>query len=437
MVPPNATADRTCSPCEQGSFSDTANAPNCTDCPADTFQLKPGQPYCETKQPCAPGTFEAANATDSSSARCRKCPRGRSNTQSNAAECTECPVGRHTNGTNRVTCVPCAPGHSGSGKLRDSAQHCQRCPPGHFQPAQAQGGCLKCRDGFVCPWNSTFEQSCRDNEFVVKEEQVCRPCPRVGPDGEAECKGGKMLLKDGFFNSATLRSGAAQGNGTTAINSRTVFTKCPCAKCCGVNNYTGATQCRFGTSGTLCATCQKEPERYHRQASGVCVACPQVNLGAFLRAESAQFATLGLLVLLVLALAAMDARAEWKRCRWLQQRLQGLQQRFAWKLKILVNFLQFLTLAGAVYAIKWPPLFSNFLGARPFFNLDLFKFLPLDCVFDFDADSALYASTLIFVALVALAVLAQHAKRLGALGYLAAKADALTNAGTSLALIPR
>ena len=46
--------------------------------------------------------------------------------------------------------------------------------------------------------------------------------------------------------------------------------------------------------------------------------------------------------------------------------------------KILVSFGQFVTLAGPVYAINWPPIFRDFLKALPQFNLDFFRFVPFE-----------------------------------------------------------
>jgi hypothetical protein len=422
----NATDQSTkrCELCPVMHFSDTVNAARCERCPPGKFQDETGQPYCEAKQPCVPGKFEA-NATDTSSTRCESCAPGRISFSTNEPNCTECANGQFTSEVPRVICTPCPPGRFGSasGPAKDSALHCQPCAPGRFQPNQAQSKCQRCREDTVCPHSSTFEQACRGNEFVVKEEQACRACPRVGPGGEAECKSGRLVMKDGFFNNAVPRSGAVQGAGT-AVNGQTVFAKCPCTKCCGVNNYTGATQCRLNTAGTLCAICQAG---FHRQTSGSCVPCPQASVTEYLGAQASQFITIALLLLLAMVLSAMDARAEWRHFRWLQHRLQGLRQKFASKTKILVTFGQFVTLAGPVYAISWPPMFRNFLSSLPKFNLDVFGFVPMDCYLPtWSFHTSLVASTLGFVGLGLLAAAAQMAKgKTSCLDAIVHKADAL------------
>jgi hypothetical protein len=369
----NASAAK-CEPCAAQTFSAEKNQDTCEPCPAGKFQDALGQPYCAMKQPCVPGKFEA-NETDSSSNRCESCDPGHISFRTNAPTCIACANGQYTAEVPRIICAPCPPGHFGSGKVsKGSAQHCRPCAPGQFQPLQGKSTCRKCRDDHACPRNSTYQQACRGNEFVVKEEQKCRACPRLGPDGEAECKGGRLVMNDGFFSDAALRSGAAQGNGT-AVNGLTIFTKCPCSACCGVDNYTGATQCRLGTTGTLCAVCKAG---YHRQKGGSCVPCPQTRFADYMQAEASQFITIALLMLLAVALLAMDARAEWRHCRWIQRHLQGVYDKFVNMTKILVGFGQFITLAGPVYTINWPPVFHNFLSGLPQFNLDFFRFVPFE-----------------------------------------------------------
>ena len=276
--------------------------------------------------------------------------------------------------------------------------------------------------------NTTTGQcvSCEDNAFVVKEENACRNCPRIGPSTEATCSRGKLIMRSGFFSSAVARNGTPMlPGGHTSVDGTTIFAKCPCEECCHVSNsYTGEVECRRGTTGTLCAVCKNG---FHRQIGGACVACPQSSFTEFMRAEALQLVTLALLAVLALTLVAMDARSEWHYLRSVQRHVQGLREQFASKTKILVNFGQFVTLAGPVYAIEWPPLFKRFLGRIAFFNLDPFSFVPFDCFMpSWSFHSSLLVSTLSFVGLATVAAVAKGMARSKA-ACLARKADMLVS----------
>eukprot|EP00937_MAST-01D_sp_MAST-1D-sp2_P000588 g588.t1 len=235
----------------------------------------------------------------------------------------------------------------------------------------------------------------------------CRKCPPVGPDEEATCGNGVLKLRNGFWSSAAPKEGGVLIGAETQVGVDTVFTKCPCPECCIVNSYTGNLTCREGTSGILCAVCQKEPVRYHRTLDDRCVECPDVDLGAYLKSQYVQFITLGLLTLLIAALMAMDSRTEWKwwgRIRAVQKKFQGLQARFYAKGKVMFSFGQIATLFKDVYDTPLPPSFIQFAQYLAFFNIDFFRWIPLDCWVDFDFHDGLLLSTLLFLSLPVVAL---------------------------------
>ena len=51
------------------------------------------------------------------------------------------------------------------------------------------------------------------------------------------------------------------------------------------------------------------------------------------------------------------------------------------KLRILISFFQILTQLGVVYSIPWPDMYLDLLANLQFFNVDLFRLAPIDCVF--------------------------------------------------------
>ena len=146
-----------------------------------------------------------------------------------------------------------------------------------------------------------------------------------------------------------------------------------------------------------------------------------------------------LLLLLCIGLAAMDARSEWRYCRAAQKYFQGLRDRFTTKSKIMINFGQVVTLFEKVYAVSFPVIFKDFLQKLSFFNIDFFRWVPIDCYADFNFYAGLVVSTLCFLAMVLLATVASTVKgRLIASDNTVAvalgkRANSLVTAGTLLA----
>ena len=66
------------------------NAEKCERCPSSKYQDLVGQPYCEAKQPCAPGTYSDADGATA----CAKCPNGRYQSAPGQQRCEACEAGR-------------------------------------------------------------------------------------------------------------------------------------------------------------------------------------------------------------------------------------------------------------------------------------------------------------------------------------------------------
>jgi hypothetical protein len=450
---PSTTTDRACEACLAGQVSTSENAKRCDNCTKGRYQPSPEQIACTgcargrvgttigslsstTCAECPAGQVNPSTGKVACQAcaigkvqdhtgqvSCVDCPGGRYQNLPRETQCNECPNGKFTNGTSTggVLCLACKAGlfgnanrganassdtHTAFTANKASALHCHGCPPTFFQPDQGRASCKKCKPGRPCPANSTFEGVCKANEFVMKDKQECRACPRIGPDDEADCGNGNLIMRNGFFSSASFSKSMGD---ITVVSDKTEFTKCPCTECCAVNSYTGTTMCRLGTSGSLCAVCQKEPVRYHRKLDDTCVPCPQESISDFLKEQTLQFVTIGLIVLLCTGLLAMDARAEWRCCRKAQKQVQGTRRLFISKLRIMVNFGQIITLFETVYNVHFPAIFKDFLLKLAFFRIDFFRWIPLDCYTDFDFHAGLVVSTLCFLAL---ALLAAGAKKL-------------------------
>ena len=275
----NKSTQVSCDGCpsgRMGKVEQAASIESCLLCPAGSFSTSPGMTQCDK---CAIGKVQNSIG----SAACSTCHSGQFQNRPGQLLCKDCPDGKFTNGseTGGVICLACKAGKYGklvastsnqlSAKFteptaaRNSSRHCQMCPPTYYQPREGAAACQKCEAKYACPAGSTFQAVCNSNEFVVKEKQECRTCPRIGPNGEATCTGGVLQLRDGFFSSSAHQEGH-----NTTVNADTIFTKCPCTECCKVNSYTGQVECILGTDGPLCAVCQKAPVRFHRQLDDTC-----------------------------------------------------------------------------------------------------------------------------------------------------------------------
>ena len=153
-------------------FSNEVNAEKCEQCPSGKFQDLVGQPYCETKQPCAPGTFEA-NATDISSARCHPCPAKHFSNVSNAVACERCPSGKFQDAEGRPFCEACSEGFVCRANEKTGLVELEQCPPGMRCSGKSVERCVNQIS------NPTTGQcvSCKDGEFADLEHNVCSPCP--------------------------------------------------------------------------------------------------------------------------------------------------------------------------------------------------------------------------------------------------------------------
>jgi hypothetical protein len=410
--------------CPASKYSSEPGATDCTVCEAGTHQPESGRAFCP---PCAEGTWSSAAATN-----CSACAAGTWSAVA-SAKCSACESGRFRNASMAEGCVQCLPGNKPTTNSTACAPYCRvghfcqsglelKCSVGNYQDEQGQAGCKQCASKFfqdeagqaqcvscnstVCA-NGAYRKgcggasagycvSCKDGEFVDRDSNTCRSCPRISADKEAVCTGGKLTLNDGFVSNAALQDGTP---GAKGVNDATVFAACPCKECCHVSfnsfNSTTAMECRLNTRGTLCAVCE---EGYHHQfADDPCVACTNDGVAGFIKRQTALFVALGLFVIL----AAADARFGWRMRKWLQERLLRMWHRLVSKTKILVNFMQLVMLFSPVYGIRFPPAFTSFLSTFSFVNLDFFRWLPLGCYFyGFNFYDELMASTLCFLVLV-------------------------------------
>ena len=364
---PNATVDRTCAPCAVMQFSHEINAASCEPCPSGKFQTAKGQPYCEAKQPCAAGTFDA-NATDSSSARCKPCPAGHW-CQGNAAEsCGSvsqfCPpksstptavaIGHYSTPVNasesqRTGQARCEAGFNCVRGIR------QQCPPGRV----CQLGSATARIGGVVV-NVTAETLCDADMFAFEGE--CLACPERG----ASCTNGQVKLKDDFWYDPQRGSLAAFWGRREEGAVANIYRCAPGS--CALDTATGLPACAVGRHGMLCGVCD---EGYFATDISGCEPCPAATNTA---AETA--GVCGFLLALAAALWAAKRKIEARHPKL----AASIREKLPEVLKLLTGLFQILgAFATVLYRVPWPAAFRAITSVASVFALDVFALPSIRC----------------------------------------------------------
>jgi hypothetical protein len=177
------------------------------------------------------------------------------------------------------------------------------------------------------------------------------------------------------------------------VNETLAFFPCPCRECCRVHNVTGTVTCKEGNVGALCAVCAAD--HYKRSDDGKCVACAQVNVK-----DDIPWPFLGAMVAFITFFLGSDARADWKRFRWLQRHIQGCRRHLVGKSKIVLSFFQIMLLSKTVYRVPFPRIFVDFMNKLAFLRFELFKLVPLRCIAPYDFHNILDAVMVVAVLMV-------------------------------------
>ena len=145
--------------------------------------------------------------------------------------------------------------------------------------------------------------------------------PARGPDGEADCKHGRLVMADGFVSDAASRMGVAQSKHSRQRP-----------------DYIHPVSLQGMLWCQQLYRCDTVPLRHSRHPvcdlSGefssagkrILRSLPANKCGGVHQSEASQFVTLILLLLLAVVLSAMDARSEWRHFRWIQRCMQGMHQ---------------------------------------------------------------------------------------------------------------
>ena len=264
----------------------------------------------------------------------------------------------------------------------------------------------KCGESQVVPADSSRCTNCKGNDFAFHRDRYpqwpdvadqCIKCPHA-PYGEATCDSGLLDFSDGFWHTGLEWHGVNRmhlhhATERSFTNETLAFFPCPCRECCHVHNVTGAVACKQGNAGALCAVCATG--YYKRSDDGSCVACADASVK-----DDVPWGPLLAAAVFVALYLGSDARADWRRCRALQRRIQGCQRHLVGKSKVVLGFFQVLLLSKTVFRVPFPRVFVDFMNKFAFLRFELFKLIPLSCVAPYDFHDILDAVVCVSVVMV-------------------------------------
>lgn len=187
-------ADRVCTACAAGSFSDRDDAAACTahsECEPDEYVSVEGSAtadrVCASVSDCAPGELEEAAPTASTDRQCVACASGTFSSAVNAASCaawTVCAAGEHETqagsaSSDRV-CEACAPGYTSLGG-DSSCANIDEC-------ATDNGGCAQsCHDA-----EGSYSCSCSDGYALDADGHSCNDVDECATPDAGVCTTGAI-----------------------------------------------------------------------------------------------------------------------------------------------------------------------------------------------------------------------------------------------------
>eukprot|EP00937_MAST-01D_sp_MAST-1D-sp2_P000024 g24.t1 len=323
-----------------------------------------------------------------------------------AGERAKCPLGTYEDEHASLRCKPCKAPYFGNITGLDKKTCSGRCPPRR----ECIGGTMlpdRCQLNEVVEGDSARCARCKPDHFAFHSDlymrwaaeitgnDTCIKCPHT-PHDEATCLGGLLRFQQGYWHSGiswiNLANQTRLSHATkeSFTNTELAFYPCPCKACCEVDALTGSVSCSPGNSGALCAVCR--PDYYKRTDTGACVACENVNMS-----QDVPWVALLVLALFLLFFLGSDARAEWRCLRRVQKHVQGCRQVLVGKSKIVLSFFQIMLLTKNIYRVPFPVNFVDFMDKLAFLRFELFKLVPVRCLYAYSFHDILDATVIFSV----------------------------------------
>jgi hypothetical protein len=210
--------ERSCSPCEIGTYSALQGSLVCTTCPEGTYGVASGLSVCVS---CVPGTYWSFSNRQ---AQCLPCPSGKFNVASAQVQCQTCLANTFSDAVGLAT-------------------PCSTCPSG--SKSSIGSAACSCETGFYL--SSSFSAN-----------STCLACPL----------GANCIDSSAIRTVASLESTPGYWRVPSTISANAIFMACPFGGALACPSSTNGT-CGVGYTGVLCGTCARG---FH--ASGqTCIPC--------------------------------------------------------------------------------------------------------------------------------------------------------------------
>jgi calmodulin len=170
-----------CTDCPAGRYNTEDGLSSCLDCPAGRYS-DPGTTFCID---CLAGKYAAIG-----SAECTTCPGGTSvdtGQGTSAADCGGCEAGEFVDMDTVLVCTACPPGKFSF----DEAEACNDCPPGSFtELAGTPNNCELCPISYFAEGGGSILCTICPNGRIT---------PALGCEDEEECLSPEMNFYSAFF----------------------------------------------------------------------------------------------------------------------------------------------------------------------------------------------------------------------------------------------
>jgi hypothetical protein len=253
-----------CTPCDEGTFSDKEGASSCTTCAPGSFSDKKGSSSCTI---CSPGSYSSSNSigclTCSKGSYCKdgietKCPAGTFSDTDSSSSCKPCPPGSYSNEGSKI-CTPCPVGTFSNST---GTKICENCPSGSFSDTPGTTICKVCPAGSYSNEGSTKCTPCPIGTFSNSTgTKICGRCPngsysdttgtticKVCDDAGSICKDGiKTQCPPGTYKIGNTCDPCPAGS----VNPNYGSTKCSICQFAEYADKPGLTECKKCPAGTF------------------------------------------------------------------------------------------------------------------------------------------------------------------------------------------
>jgi len=284
--------------------------------------------------------------------------------------CDACPGGQFKTELGVAACQPCA---AGTVQPSTASASCDDCLPGTFQPERGRTACDMCPTLTNSTAPFTACEQCVEGRYrtsleIAANADSCRPCP-----AGASCPYGSTILPTLFLEPGTWRISRQTRTFELCLQGAGGSTVCTGGPLAGDD---GDGYCALGHTGPLCQLCE-EDDHYFEWQSASCARCPSTERYVFVYGL-----VLGIPALLLGAAVVAYRRSLRARNAFAYARSLWDEYSVEAKVKVLIGFVQTVSVMGTVYSLTMPNLYRVVLQALELLYIDVVGglFIPTACM---------------------------------------------------------